>query len=186
ELLQNLPRLKLRRCLRYACEHPESFVLPEDLDETTAPLLRRAQDAADSVLSSRIGAMGLLDEALNAVRLRDETWQIARRLAELTQVTGDYAAIVGDDVPPEFAAAYRPYDETLRTSLASLTARVEALEDYAEKVRRADRHLEVFHNIERLREHRPRFEKLRADLLADELSRPGGEELGAEVEQVER
>lgn len=186
ELLPSLSQVKVNRCLRYAHEHPDSFVLPEDLDAWTGPLLRRAQEAADAVLSSQIGRMGMMDGTLNSVRLRDETWQIARRLAELTEVSADYTAIVGKQVPEEFAEAYRPYDDTLRTSYASLTARVEALEDYAEKVRRADRHFEVYRNIERLQEHNPRFEKLRADLLDDRLSRPGTQELGIEVDQVER
>mgnify|MGYP006976749813 CR=1 FL=1 len=186
ELLPNLSRMRVNRSLRYAREHPGCFVLPEDLDDWTAPLLRRAQDAADAVLSSQIVRRGLLDNTLNEVRLRDETWRIARRLADLTRVAADYTAIVGERVPAEFAEAYRPYDETLRSSFASLTARVEALEDYAEKVRRADRHFEVFRNLERLREHNEDFERLRADLVDDRLSRPGTKELGAEAEQVER
>lgn len=186
ELLPNLSRMQVNRSVRYAREHPDCFVLPQDLDEWTAPLLRRAQDAVDAVLSSQIGRRGLLDGTLNEVRLRDETWRIARRLAKLTRVAADYTAIVGERVPAEFAEAYRPYDETLRSSFASLTARVEALEDYAEKVRRADRHFEVFRNLERLREHNDAFEGLRAELVDDEVSRPGTRELGAEVEQVER
>lgn len=185
ELLPNLSQLRVNRALRYAREHPGRFVLPGDLDEWTAPLLRRAQDAAEAVLCSETGRRGMLDGPLNTVRLRDETWRVARRLAELTRVAADYTAIVGERVPAEFAEAYRPYDETLRTSFASLTARVEALEDYAEKVRRADRHLEVLRNIERLREHHHRFERLRADLVDDDLSRPDTHELGAEAEQVE-
>ncbi|MEV5407499.1 hypothetical protein AB0K60_01495 [Thermopolyspora sp. NPDC052614] len=186
ELLPSLSQVKVNRCLRYAYEHPNSFVLPEDLDAWTAPLLRRAQDAADAVLMSQINRRGMMDGTLNSIRLRDETWQIARRLAELTEVAADYTAIVGKDIPEEFAEAYRPYDETLRTSYASLTARVEALEDYAEKVRRADRHLEVYRNVERLREHTPRFEKLRAELVDDHLARPGTRELGIEIDEVER
>ncbi len=186
ELLPSLSQVKVNRCLRHAYEHPDSFVLPEDLDAWTAPLLLRAQEAADAVLMSQINRRGMMDGTLNSVRLRDETWQIARRLAELTEVAADYTAIVGKDVPDEFAEAYRPYDETLRTSYASLAARVGALEDYAEKVRRADRHFEVYRNVERLREHTPRFEKLRADLLDDHLARPGTQELGTEVGEVER
>jgi len=186
ELLPNLSRMQVSRSVRYACEHPDCFVLPQDLDDWTAPLLRRAQDAVDAVLSAQISRRGLLDGTLNEVRLRDETWRIARRLAKLTRVAADYTAIVGERVPAEFAEAYRPYDETLRSSFASLTARVEALEDYAEKVRRADRHFEVFRNLERLREHNEDFEGLRAELVEDQASRPDTRELGAEVEQVER
>lgn len=186
ELLPNLSQLKVNQALRYAAEHPDGFVLATDLDERTRPLLRRAQDATDAVLSSEIGKRGMLDGTLNAVRLREETWQLARRLAELSRIAADYTAIVGDDVPDEFAEAFRPYDETLRTGFAALTAKVEALEDYAEKVRRADRHFEVYRNMERLREHHPRFERLRAELAADEVVGSGPEELGTEVEQVEQ
>lgn len=186
ELLPNLSQVKVNRCLRYAYAHPDSFVLPEDLDAWTGPLLRRAQDAADAVLTSQVFRTGMIDGMANSVRLRHEVWLIARRLAELTEVAADYTAIVGKEIPEEFAEAYRPYDETLRTSYASLTARVEAMEAYAEKIRRADRNLELYRNIERLREHTPRFEKLRADLVDDHLAMPETQELGTEVEQVER
>jgi len=186
ELLPNLSQLKVNQALRYAAGRPDGFVLPTDLDERTRPLLRRAQDATDAVLSSEIGKRGMLDGTLNAVRLREETWQLARRLAELSRIAADYTAIVGEDVPDEFAEAFRPYDETLRTTFAALTAKVEALEDYAEKVRRADRHFEVYRNMERLREHHPRFERLRAEIAADEVVGSGPEELGTEVEQIEQ
>jgi hypothetical protein len=186
ELLPNLPEVKLSRDLRYLAERRDGFVLPSDLDERTRPLLLRAQRAADAVLSSEIAKHGMLDTTLNAVRLREETWQIARRLAELARLTADYEAIVGDTaVPGELAHPYRPFEETLRSTLTALTARVEALEDYAEKVRRADRHFEVYRAMERLREHHPRFERLRAEIAADEAVGTGTGELGSEVEQVE-
>jgi hypothetical protein len=186
ELLPSLSQVKVRRCLRYAHEHPGSFVLPDDLDEWTRPLLWRAQQAAEVVFSSEINLTGMLDSALNTTRLRDEAWQVARRLAELSKVAGEYTGIVGQDVPGEFAEAYRPYKETLRTSFASLRARVEAIEDYAAKVLRADRHYEVYRNVERLREHNPSFERLRAEIVGDALDQVGDERLTLEVTQVER
>jgi hypothetical protein len=63
--------------------------------------------------------------------------------------------------------------------------RVEAVEDYAAKVRRADQHYEVYQNVERLREHNSRFEKLRADIARDGLAHLDGERLSLEVSEVE-
>ncbi|MEV4114998.1 hypothetical protein AB0J64_45710, partial [Nonomuraea sp. NPDC049695] len=56
------------------------YVLVEDLDESSARLLSRAQRAIAAVTESRVNAEGLLDDVRNAVMLPAQEWEIARLL----------------------------------------------------------------------------------------------------------
>ncbi|MFD0665211.1 hypothetical protein [Thermocatellispora tengchongensis] len=173
-----------RRKLRLAMEHGDRFVLPEDLDHACQELLRRTQDAVDSVLASRVNQAGLIDTIDNRVTLPEETWRVAVQLARLSAMNAEHHRIVPRDLPAEVASAFAPYTAALDAAFESLSARVRALEDYAWRVYRADQVYRAFRQLEVLAERTPEYEQLLADVVRDELAAPHIEHLSDQAEQV--
>ncbi|GAA0441754.1 hypothetical protein Acor_06120 [Acrocarpospora corrugata] len=160
----------LQRRLRSAYAHADRFVLPEDLDEQCGSLLARAQRAVRAVLSSAVHREGLLDTIDNDQTLPEEVWQVAVRLADLSARRAAHFKIVGADPHPLIAEAVRPYDLAIETATASLTARVAALEAYAEQAVEADRCFEARRKLAELEELTPEYERLLAETAPDTLA----------------
>lgn len=175
-----------RRRVRIVHEHADRYVLNEDLDADCRALLRRAQDATRAVLRSAVNRDGLLDTFDNAVTLPAQEWQIARRLADLSRLRTEHRSVVGDDVPDEFADAFRPFDEAIETATASVTARIEALERYAEQARNADRYYDGIRKLEILRERAPEYERVVAETAQDAIAVPQIERLSGHALAVEQ
>ncbi|WP_068925235.1 hypothetical protein [Planobispora rosea] len=173
-----------RRRMRTAIDHANRFVLPEDLDTDCGTLLRRAQDAADTVLTSRVNRAGLLDTIDNAVTLPDQIWQLATKLARLSAMRAEHRRIVPGVPPPEVAEAFAPYSTALETAARSLTRRVRALEDYAAQVRRADEVYHSYRQLEQLSERAPQYEELVAETAGDDLAVPHLRELTAQAQRI--
>ncbi|MFI0418282.1 hypothetical protein [Spongiactinospora sp. 9N601] len=173
-----------RRRVALAVEHGDRYVLPEDLDRDCADLLRRAQEAADSVLASEINRAGLIDTIDNAVTLPEETWQIARRLARISAVAAEHRRIVPRDLPYEVSQAFTPYDDALAAALSALTTRVRALEDYALQVYRADQVYRAFQQLEVLTERTPDYQDLLAETVPGADAAPRVERLADQAAQV--
>ncbi|MBO3747998.1 hypothetical protein J5X84_18145 [Streptosporangiaceae bacterium NEAU-GS5] len=175
-----------QRRLRVVFDHADRFVLPEDLDETCGALLGRAQRAVLTVLGSTVNREGLLDTFDNAITLPDQEWQLARRLMGLSKLRTEHHKVVGDDVPEEFADAFRPYDAALETATASVTARVEALERYAEQAHNADRYYHARRKLGILQERTHEYEQLLAETAHDDTAVPQIERMSGNAQAVEQ
>ncbi|MBG0830717.1 hypothetical protein HS041_23435 [Planomonospora sp. ID67723] len=173
-----------RRRMRVALDHGNRFILPEDLDAGCGALLRRAQDAAETVLGSQVNRAGLLDAIDNAVTLPDQVWQIATKLARLSAMRAEHRRIVPGTPPPEVAEAFAPYSRALERVADSLTERVRALEEYAAQVRRADAVYHSYRQLELLAERTSQYEDLLAETAGDELAVPRLEEMTGQARQI--
>ncbi|MDH2424386.1 hypothetical protein [Sphaerisporangium sp. TRM90804] len=169
QLLAGDPREReARRRLRIASAHAGRFLLPDDFDAGCGALMARAQDAAATVLGSRVNHAGLLDAIDNAVTLPAELWRLGQRLAGLTRTRAEHDRIVPRDLPDDVAQAFTPYEEALGQVLRSLETRVAALEDYAGEVARADAVYLAYQRLGVLRERTPDYERLLAETAEDD------------------
>ncbi|WP_440087654.1 hypothetical protein [Streptosporangium sp. LJ11] len=175
-----------RRRVRVAMEHKDRFILPEDLDGDCGDLLRRTQDATETVLNSEINRARLLDTIDNAVTLPDQTWQIARKLVRLSDMKAEHDRLVPGAPPPEVAEAFTPYVKALEIAEISLTRRVRALEEYARQVRKADGVYRAYRQLQVLAERTPQYEALVAETAEDALALPGLEHLTEQAQQVRK
>lgn len=110
------------------------------LDQPSRELLLRAQAAIRAVLSSRVHRTGQLDDAANVAILSAQEWDIARLLRDVSQLRAEHGRISAraPQQAPAVAEVARPQREILRQVHDAVTARVEALEGYAARVRAAD------------------------------------------------
>ncbi|WP_329429275.1 hypothetical protein OG339_10790 [Streptosporangium sp. NBC_01495] len=175
-----------RRRVRVAMEHRDRFILPEDLDGDCGDLLRRTQDATETILDSEINRARLLDTIDNAVTLPDQTWRIARKLVRLSDMRAEHNRLVPGAPPPEVAEAFTPYVKALETAEISLTRRIRALEEYARQVRKADGVYRAYRQLQVLAERTPRYEALVAETAEDSLALPGLEHLTEQAQQVKK
>ncbi|MCW2918097.1 MAG: hypothetical protein JWN52_6165 [Actinomycetia bacterium] len=120
-----------RRAVR---DHHGNYLCPEDFDDQSRTLLRRAQRAADSVLSSTVNTEGLLDNIGNAVVLPGHLWDIARLLQDQTKLRARQRAAMDGIMTPELQAVLGPQRQALDHSVAAVTRRIETLEVYAYRV----------------------------------------------------
>ncbi|WP_406675325.1 hypothetical protein WBK31_18855 [Nonomuraea sp. N2-4H] len=139
------------------------YVLPDDLDESAARLLERAQRAIASVTGSRVNAEGLLDDVRNGVMLPAQEWEIARLLAKLSALRTKHRETVSKGLTPEVEAVAEPLARALDDSEAAVLARVEALERYAANVGEAERAYLAHQQIEELRGRMHQYEELVAE-----------------------
>ncbi|MEU9833457.1 hypothetical protein AB0D67_18195 [Streptosporangium sp. NPDC048047] len=171
---------------RHAHWYEGRYLLPEDFDDAAGPLLERAGRAVDTVMRSRINALGMLDDVRNSVMLPAEEWQIARLLAKLSALRGEHRDLLYGGSTPEVAAAMAPLERALAASEAAVVARVEALERYARHVTEAERALRAHEQIEQLRERLPRYEELLAETGADSAAVPEIDRLAGDAGRLER
>lgn len=173
-----------RRRLRLAYDHADRYVLPEDLDYPCQVLLRRAQDAADTILSSEVHRAGLIDSIDNKVSLPEEVWQIARRLAKLSRMHEEHRRIVPTDLPKNLRAAFAPYSGALDQAWTSLSQRVRHLEEYALQVLRADDVYRAHRRLEMLAARTPDYQRLLAETVRDDLALPHIQQLADQARHV--
>ncbi|MGW7478270.1 hypothetical protein ACWGH8_06770 [Nonomuraea muscovyensis] len=176
----------VRRSLRVAQEHAAHFVLPEDLDYPCQRLLRRAQNAVDAVLGSRVHQAGLIDTIDNQVTLPEEVWQIAQRLSRLSAMHAEHRRLVPRDLPPGLEDAVKPYSTALDAAWTSLSKRVRHLEEYAKQVLRADKVFHAHQRLEALAARTPDYQRLIADTVRDELAHEHIRRLGEQAQHVRR
>ncbi|MGV9597750.1 hypothetical protein ACWDR1_13865 [Streptosporangium sandarakinum] len=171
---------------RHAHWYEGRYLLPEDFDDAAGPLLERAGQAVDTVMRSRVNALGMLDDVRNSVMLPAEEWQIARLLAKLSALRGEHRDLLYGGSTPEVTAAMAPLERALAASEAAVVARVEALERYARHVTEAERALRAHEQIELLRERLPRYEELLAETGADSAAVPEIDRLAGDAGRLER
>jgi hypothetical protein len=118
----------------------DRFIGAADLDQPSRQLLLRAQAAIRAVLSSQVHQAGQLDDAANVTVLSAQEWDIARLLQDASRLRAEHGRISAAAPPqaPAVAEVAGPQREILRQVHDAVTARVEALEDYAARVRAAD------------------------------------------------
>ncbi|MEV5323518.1 hypothetical protein AB0K67_05170 [Nonomuraea sp. NPDC052634] len=162
------------------------YVLPDDLDESAARLLERAQRAIASVTGSRVNAEGLLDDVRNGVMLPAQEWEIARLLAKLSALRTKHRETVSKGLTPEVEAVAEPLARALDDSEAAVLARVEALERYAANVGEAERAYLAHQQIEELRGRMHQYEELVAETGAGGLAVPEIERLAQDADRLEQ
>ncbi len=118
----------------------DRFISADGLDQPSRQLLLRAQAAIRAVLSSQVHQTGQLDDTANVTVLTAQEWDIARLLQDASRLRAEHGRISASAPPqaPAVAEVALPQREILRQVHDAVTARVEALEDYAARVRAAD------------------------------------------------
>jgi hypothetical protein len=116
------------------------FVDPASLDSPSRQLLQRAQAAIAAVLSSAVHQAGQLDDAANVAVLSAHEWDIAQLLSDASRLRAEHVRITAaaPREAPDVAAMAQPQKEILVQVGRAVTARVEAIEAYASRVRDAD------------------------------------------------
>ena len=110
------------------------YYCPEDFDARSRDLLWRAQRAASSVLSSAVHRDGLLDRIGNTVVLPQCLWDIAELLHDQTVLRQRQQTASTGIMTVELQAVLNPQRAALDRSVAAVTARVRALEEYSYRV----------------------------------------------------
>jgi hypothetical protein len=114
------------------------YLTDADFDARSRVLLRRAQDAIDSVLSSQVCAADLLDQAAAKAALASQEWEIGTALREQARLRARRTELPA--VRPGTRAATLLAGQAQAADLAdaSVAGRVTALERYAAEVQAAD------------------------------------------------
>lgn len=124
-------RLPIRRFHgRYFCA--------DDFDKESLALVRRAQNAADSILDSKVYELGMLAEVGNETVLPARIWEVAQLLRIQRDLWERHETANRQVMTPELEAVLKPQREALARSLAAVTKQVEALEEYARLTAVAD------------------------------------------------
>ncbi|MFI7633310.1 hypothetical protein [Nonomuraea sp. NPDC049400] len=175
-----------RRKLRLAREYANYYILPEDLDYPCQMLLRRAQNAVDAIMASRVHRDGLIDSIDNQVSLPEEVWQIAQRLRRLSSMHAEHGRLIPRELPTGLEDAFKPYSNALDAAWTSLSRRVRHLEKYAKQVIKADRVYHAHRRLEALAAKTPEYQQLIADTVRDELGRQHIRELSDQATHVRK
>jgi hypothetical protein len=128
------PRLATRLQRLYG----DCYVVPAELDDEARDLIRRARQAIESVSTSGVNRLGLLDGIANDLVLPEKLWDIARLLRTQTALRAEQTEAMNEVITPELAAVLAPQREALNRSMASVTKQILELEDYAHRVQEAD------------------------------------------------
>jgi len=148
--------------------HHGRYLTDDDFDTSHRILLRRAQDAIDSVTSSRVCRADLLDRAAVSTALAGHEWDIAVTLREQARLRARRAEVAAAGAGPATAAGLRRQAHAARLSESSIAVRVEALERFAAEVRQADAAYRDFQQQARLAELHGQHVDLLARTAADE------------------
>ncbi|WP_019632772.1 hypothetical protein [Actinomadura atramentaria] len=171
---------------RAARELHGRYVRPDDLGGAEAALVRRAQTAVATVLGSAVQRQRLLDDVRNTVTLPAQTWDIAQTLAKADELRKEHAATPLERRDAAITQILAAQSEALSLAAASVTRRVEALEDYAARVRDADDALHRWTTAQRLSERGDAYQDLLARTVRDEIAVDHLRELTEEAARVER
>jgi hypothetical protein len=148
--------------------HHGRYLTDDDFDARGRLLLRRAQDAIDSVTSSRVCRADFLDRAAVTTALADQEWDIAVALREQARLRARRAEIAETGAGPATAAALDRQAYAARLAESSIAARVDALERFAAEVHRADAAYKDWQQEARLAELHGQHVDLLARTAADE------------------
>jgi hypothetical protein len=118
--------------------HHGHYLSDQDFDASSRVLLRRAQDAIDTVTSSEVCRADVLDRAAVATALADQEWDIAVALRDQARLRARRAELSEVRAGPATAAVLERQAEAARLAQDSTAARVESLEHFAAEVRQAD------------------------------------------------
>ncbi|MFG1707906.1 hypothetical protein ACFLIM_32330 [Nonomuraea sp. M3C6] len=175
-----------RRRLRLAQAHADRYLLPEDLDYPCQMLLRRAQNAVEAILNSKVHKAGLIDTIDNQVTLPEEIWQIGQRLRKLSSMHAEHGKLVPRELPPGMEDAFKPYTSALDAAWTSLSQRVRHLEGYAKQVLKADKVYHAHRRLEALATRTPDYQQLIAETVRDELAHERIRELADQAAHVRK
>jgi hypothetical protein len=114
------------------------YLTSDDFDPRARVLLRRAQDAIDTVNSAAVSRAGLLDEASTSAALAAQEWEIALALRDQARLRGKRAELPGPRRRTPAAELLDQHRRVAREAERSVVSRVRALERYATEVRAAD------------------------------------------------
>ncbi|MFI6322049.1 GIY-YIG nuclease family protein [Nonomuraea sp. NPDC050556] len=173
-----------RRRLELAHQHQAHYILPTDLDYPCQVLLRRAQDATDTILASEVHRAGLIDSVANNVTLPEEVWQISTRLSRLARMHHEHGRIVPRELPPGMDEAFKPYTSALDAAWTSLSKRVRQLEKYATQVVHADEVYRAHRRLQVLVDRTPDYQRLVAETVQDELAHTHIRELAQQAQHM--
>jgi hypothetical protein len=118
--------------------HHGRYLTDHDFGPRHRALLRRAQDAIDTVTSSQVCRDDLLDRAAVSTALAGQEWDIAVALREQARLRARRAELVTASAGPSTAALLRRQAQAARLAESSVAARVGALERFAAEVRETD------------------------------------------------
>lgn len=114
------------------------YLTDADFDARSRVLLRRAQDAIDSVLSSQVCAADLLDQAAARAALASQEWEIAVALREQARLRVRRSELPAVRPGTRAATLLAGQAQAAHLADASVAGRVAALERYAAEVQAAD------------------------------------------------
>jgi hypothetical protein len=114
------------------------YLTSDDLDPRARVLLRRAQDAIDTVNSAAVSRAGLLDEVATSAALAAQEWEIALALRDQARLRGKRAELTRPRPGTPAAELLSQHRRAARAAERSVVSRIRALERYAAEVRAAD------------------------------------------------
>jgi hypothetical protein len=114
------------------------YLTSDDFDPRARVLLRRAQDAIDSVNSAAVSRDGLLDEVSTSAALAAQEWEIALALRDQAGLRGKRAELTGPRHRTPAAELLNQHRRAARIAERSVIGRIRALERYAAEIRAVD------------------------------------------------
>jgi len=118
--------------------HHGRYLTAADFDARSRALLRRAQEAIDTVTSSQVHRAGLVDEPAVRAALTEQEWDIALALREQARLRARRAELSGIKPGAMTATLLDGQVQAAQLAEASVASRVAALECYVAEVREAD------------------------------------------------
>lgn len=146
------------------------YLMSDDFDGSARAMLRRVQDAIDSVLASKVCGAGLLDPAATRQTLAEQEWDIAVALREQGRLRTARSSLgpQAEGTGPVTAEVLSWQTEAAKLADESVAARVAALESYAKEIRAADAAYRDWRQAESLGQLRDRHLEMLARTAADE------------------
>lgn len=117
------------------------YVKPgQDMDATARATWKRATDAASKLTASEVVRLGLVDSVQVTTVLPYHLWDVAERLARLSSLRAQHAAILRgvDPDDPDVALLLAPQRRAQELANADVEQRIRALEVFAGLVGQAD------------------------------------------------
>jgi hypothetical protein len=114
-------------------------IFPDNLDATCRALLNRAQRAIAAIADSNVRAAGLLANPVQDDLLGQHEWEIASELRDITKLRSLHAENTQAGPPgPMTTDVLTAHERAVELAHQASTARVAALERYAEQIAAAD------------------------------------------------
>jgi hypothetical protein len=147
--------------------HRDQIVAPFSLDRACRQLLLRAQVAIDSVPDPGAEQGGLPDIVAEGT-LRRHEWEIAVALRDITELRTEHDFNAADSMGPITDAVLQPHQRALQLAHDAISARVTALERYANQVSAAGTAYRDWQDALRLSRLNDRYLDLVARTAADQ------------------